>query len=121
VGKFERDENSEEARATSEMGSSYVPLDSWIYAAFDRLAALGYVADGSAVVRPWTRLECARLLKAAYDASQEADDLQIASRCSPRWTRSWYTRLICWMAAETLAHRWKACMHAYRYLRHAAA
>jgi hypothetical protein len=77
-GKFERDENSEEARATSEMGSSYVPLDSWIYAAFDRLAALGYVADGSAVVRPWTRLECARLLKAAYDASQEADDLQIA-------------------------------------------
>ena len=77
-GKFERDENSEEARATSEMGSSYVPLDSWVYAAFDRLEALGYVADGSTVVRPWTRLECARLLKEAYDASQEADDLYVA-------------------------------------------
>jgi len=76
-GKFLRDENSEEARATSEMGSSYVPLDSWIYNAFERLAALGYVRSDSVMVRPWTRLECARLLKEAYDASQEEDDRRI--------------------------------------------
>ena len=25
------------------MGSTFVPLDSWVYAAFERLAALGYI------------------------------------------------------------------------------
>ncbi len=77
-GKFERDENSEEASATSQMGSTYVPLDSWIYDVFDRLAAMGYLPDSSAMKRPRTRLECARLLKEANDASQEAGDDQIA-------------------------------------------
>jgi membrane-associated phospholipid phosphatase len=48
-------------------GSPYVPLDSWIYPAFDRLAALGYVNSGIFGMRPWTRLECARLLGEAQD------------------------------------------------------
>lgn len=64
-GKFEKDENSEGEEATSKMGSSYVPLDSWIYDAFDRLAAMGYTPASSAIVRPWTRLECAWLLAEA--------------------------------------------------------
>ena len=46
----------------SNMGSPYVPMDSWIYSAFDRLAAMGYVKSGMFGMRPWTRLECARLL-----------------------------------------------------------
>src|SRR5208282_2298784 len=36
--------------------------DSWVYCAFDRLAAMGYVSSGMFGMRPWTRLECARLL-----------------------------------------------------------
>ena len=48
-------------RAPAEFGSPYVPLDSWIYEAFDRLAALGYAPSALASVRPWTRMECARL------------------------------------------------------------
>jgi hypothetical protein len=44
------------------MGSPYVPMDSWVYSAFDRLAAMGYVNSGMFGMRPWTRLECARLL-----------------------------------------------------------
>jgi len=47
------------------MGSPYVPLDSWIYPAFDRLIALGYVRSAIAGQRPWTRLECSRLLNEA--------------------------------------------------------
>lgn len=43
-------------------GSSYVPLDSWVYRAFDRLAALGYVSAGYEDARPWSREQCARLL-----------------------------------------------------------
>ena len=51
----------------SELASPFVPLDSWIYAAFDRLAALGYAASAFSNLRPWTRLECARILQAAGD------------------------------------------------------
>ena len=51
----------------SDMGSPYVPIDSWIYPVFDRLAALGYLKTDMSGMRPWTRMECARLL-------QEADD-----------------------------------------------
>lgn len=43
-------------------GSTYVPLDSWVYPAFDRLAALGYVYEGYEDTRPWSREQCARLL-----------------------------------------------------------
>ncbi len=49
------------------MGSPYVPMDSWVYPAFDRLAALGYVNSGIFGMRPWTRLECLRLLNEASE------------------------------------------------------
>jgi capsule assembly protein Wzi/PAP2 superfamily protein len=49
-------------------GSPYVPVDSWVYAAFDRLAALGYVSAGYQGKRPWSRQQCALLLVDA-DAS----------------------------------------------------
>ncbi len=45
------------------MGSAYVPLDSWIYPALDRLIALGYARSAIMGQRPWTRMECARLLE----------------------------------------------------------
>lgn len=67
-GTFYETEESDEERArhkTRIMGSSYVPLDSWVYAALGRLAALGYIHSESLSIRPWTRLECARLLKEA--------------------------------------------------------
>jgi membrane-associated phospholipid phosphatase len=54
------------------MGSPYVPLDSWVYPALDRLTALGYIHSGFADMRPWTRLECARQVKEAAD--RIADD-----------------------------------------------
>jgi membrane-associated phospholipid phosphatase len=41
------------------IGSPYVPLDSWVYPVFDRLIALGYLDLGFVGQRPWTRLECA--------------------------------------------------------------
>jgi hypothetical protein len=53
------------------MGSPYVPMDSWVYSAFDRLAAMGYVNSGMSGMRPWTRLECARLLNEAENRSIE--------------------------------------------------
>ena len=70
-GTFTRGDQ-ETSRESKNMGSPYVPLDSWIYPAMDRLTALGYVHTGFADMRPWTRLECARQIKQAAD--RIADD-----------------------------------------------
>ena len=59
--------------APTYMGSPYVPLDSWIYPVIERLAALGYLKTDSLGIRPWTRLECARLLTEASDLDADVD------------------------------------------------
>src|SRR5260370_14610205 len=46
-------------------GSPYVELNSWIYAALERLAALGYIHSEFSDMRPWTRVECARMVQEA--------------------------------------------------------
>ena len=46
----------------------FVPLDSWVYPVFKRLAAMGYLPDEETLVAPWTREECLVLV-------DEADDL----------------------------------------------
>lgn len=48
-------------------GSPYVELDSWIYPAIERLAALGYIHSDYLDMRPWTRIECVHLLEEAGD------------------------------------------------------
>ena len=68
---FARDD-SEKTRDPKNMGSPYVPLDSWVYPTLERLAALGYIHSEYLGMRPWTRMECARLLEEAGD--QLADD-----------------------------------------------
>ena len=55
----------------SNQGSPYVPLDSWIYPALDRLAAMGLIDSGFAGMRPWTRNECVRLLGEADEHINE--------------------------------------------------
>ncbi len=82
-GKFERDENSEQEQVTSQMGSSYVPLDSWMYAVIERLEAMGYITTGSAMVRPWTRLECARLLAEAHEKMDAGNLVESDSIAAP--------------------------------------
>jgi hypothetical protein len=70
------DDTGREAR---NMGSPYVPLDSWVYPALDRLTALGYVHTGFADMRPWTRMECARQVEEASDriAEEEAQPSEV--------------------------------------------
>lgn len=61
-----------QTHSPSHMGSPYVPLDSWVYPALERLSALGYVQTMSLGMRPWTRLECARLLGEASERQADA-------------------------------------------------
>lgn len=49
----------------AQRASTTVPLDSWVYTAFDRLAALGYLGSGFGGLRPWTQAECQRLIREA--------------------------------------------------------
>jgi Capsule assembly protein Wzi/PAP2 superfamily len=46
-------------------GTTYVPLDSWVYPSIERLAALGLADQAFLATRPWTRLECAQLVEDA--------------------------------------------------------
>jgi len=66
------DQNAgDRSRNPNYMASPYVPLDSWIYPALERLIALGYIRSAVLGMRPWTRMECARLLQEAQDSSPE--------------------------------------------------
>jgi membrane-associated phospholipid phosphatase len=44
------------------LGSVYVPLDSWIYPAMERLIGGGYIDTAFIGLRPWTRMSCAKML-----------------------------------------------------------
>src|SRR6266853_2077374 len=96
---FRGDGNSSPAN----QGSPYVPLDSWVYPALDRLMALGVIDSGFVGLRPWTRSECTRLLTEASDRvdggpaeaqriyqlleTEFKDDLEGASTDAPFRTR----------------------------------
>ncbi len=68
-------EEGEEHRDRRNMGSPFVPLDSWVYDTFERLAALRYVTTGMMGLKPWTRIECARLTEEAGEALPEGETL----------------------------------------------
>jgi hypothetical protein len=56
-----------ESRRPEDMASPYVPEDNWVYPLFDRLIALGYISSAHRNNRPWSRMECARLVAEAQE------------------------------------------------------
>jgi membrane-associated phospholipid phosphatase len=73
-GTFSRGEEDDNGRVPRNMGSSYVPVDSWVYPVFDRLIASGYAHDRAISVRPWSRLECARVLAEIHQHLSDEPD-----------------------------------------------
>jgi membrane-associated phospholipid phosphatase len=55
------------------IGSTNVPMDSWIYPALERLAALGLIPTQNAAIRPWTRQECLRQLRQAQEIADRVN------------------------------------------------
>ena len=53
--------------SASNMASTYVPIESWIYPAFERLAAEGYLPAAFFSLRPGTQMDCARLVDEAEE------------------------------------------------------
>ena len=72
-GTFTKGETEDTAHQPGNMASPFVPLDSWIYPAMERLIALGYIQSAHLGMRPWTRMECARLLQEEANESLEND------------------------------------------------
>jgi hypothetical protein len=61
------DSRLEPSRDDDLHGSSYVPTDSWIYPALERLSAFGLISSQDISIRPWTRQECRRQVREARD------------------------------------------------------
>ena len=61
--------------------STYVPMDSWVYPALDRMIARGELPASGAGLRPWTRAQIATLI---HDCRQcEGPDFEILRREFP--------------------------------------
>src|SRR5208282_3042101 len=61
-------DTEKESRPPGKMGSPFMPLDSWVYPALEKLAAFGYIETAFIGLKPWTRIECAQLLEQADEA-----------------------------------------------------
>ena len=65
----------------SNLGSTYIPLDSWIYPALLRLYSLGYLDRAFIDMRPWTRISVIRMLNAEqekiYSSGEDQQALEI--------------------------------------------
>ena len=68
-----RESHDSGERNAGNTGSPYIPLDSWIYPAMERLAGLGLLSSEFLGMRPWTRSECARLVNDAADQVSDVD------------------------------------------------
>jgi hypothetical protein len=55
-------------------GSPYIPVDSWVYPAVQRLYALGYVDKVYLGMRPWTRVSLSRMLDETEERLEDVDE-----------------------------------------------
>ncbi|MDW5265154.1 MULTISPECIES: capsule assembly Wzi family protein [Acidobacteriaceae] len=78
AARFSNPQDGPQASA-SNMASTYVPIESWVYPTFERLAAEGYLPAAFFSLRPWTRMDCARLVDEAEDLVDK-DEEQIAAK-----------------------------------------
>jgi len=58
------------------LGSTYIPVDSWVYPAMMRLYSLGYLDTMYLSMRPYTRRSALHILQDSEDAILSSDDTQ---------------------------------------------
>lgn len=68
------------AESPNVYGSTYIPLDSWVYAAADRLHALGFANSAYLGMRPWTRTSLQQILDST--AIQISEDENAGEACT---------------------------------------
>ena len=75
--------NPDEDQKPDTLGSTYIPVDSWVYPAMTRLYSLGYAGTMYLSMRPWTRRSAIHILEETKDDvlsgdNQEAQDILAA-------------------------------------------
>lgn len=73
-GSLLPENTGEKPRNPNYMASPYVPIDSWIYPLLERLIALGYMKSNMLGIRPWTRLQCARMVDESGEKLENSVD-----------------------------------------------
>ena len=63
----------DEDRKPNSAGSTYIPVDSWVYSSMTRLYSLGYVDTMFLGMRPWTRQNVLHMLDESDDAVRDSD------------------------------------------------
>ncbi len=58
------------------LGSAYIPVDSWVYPAMTRLYSLGYVPTAFLAMRPWTRRSILHMLRLSSGEILAGDDTE---------------------------------------------
>ena len=76
---------AKESDKPSHDGSTYIPMDSWIYPAMSRLYSLGYANTVFLTMRPWTRQSLLHMLDASENEirngdSEEAKEILASAR-----------------------------------------
>ena len=67
----------DEDRLPDHDGSTYIPVDSWMYPAIYRLYSLGYLGDSVFLsMRPWTRRSVLRMVMGSEDDILQGDDVE---------------------------------------------
>ena len=66
----------DEDKKRSHDGSTYIPLDSWIYPALTRLYSLGYANTMYLAMRPYTRQRVVHILEDTHDDVVDSNDEQ---------------------------------------------
>jgi hypothetical protein len=64
----------DEDRLHEALGSTYIPVDSWIYGAMTRLYSLGFADSMFLSMRPYTRQSLLHILEATEDDIRNSDD-----------------------------------------------
>jgi len=59
---------------TAELGSPYIPMDSWVYPSLSRLYSLGYLDLAFLGLRPWTRSSILHMLEETSAELEDAPD-----------------------------------------------
>lgn len=73
-GSLFSDNGGDRPRNPDNMASPYVPMGNWVYPLFDRLIALGYIRTAHTNIRPWTRMECARMVEEAGERLEDENN-----------------------------------------------
>lgn len=61
-------------RYANSLGSTYIPMDSWIYPAVLRLYSMGYLDTAFLGIRPWTRLSVLNMLEHSANKITDQDE-----------------------------------------------